>query len=166
MNLRILKKLSKRAAPLLRQLGDTRQQFTTGGEAGECSWNYCGFERKSYERVLGHRRDWLAHLDGIHATGATTGYYEPEWDDEPCWIALRNHVVESFGDWREVPGYEDESGCPRLEWVRLRRLPNPSAILRAVPELIEARRREEEKRKTLALARRVLKEDQGAACDT
>lgn len=148
MNLRILKKLSKRAAPLLRQLGDTREQFTTGGEAGECSWSYCGFERKSYERFLGQRRDWLAHMDGIQATGATTGYYEPEWDDEPCWIALRNHVIESFGDWREVPGTEDEGGCPRLEWVRFRRFPNPPAILQAVPELIESRRREEEKRKT------------------
>lgn len=123
MNLRILKKLSKRAAPLLVELGDDRQQF----HADKCD-NYTGLlirDRKHFERMRSPHGDpsgregsikrpardkhggyismWPPHSPrkGTIMVGATSGYYEPEWDEETAWEALSNRVHADLTDWSE-----------------------------------------------------------------
>jgi len=118
VNLRTLKKLSKRAAPLLPLLGDKREQFRA--EKGD---NYHGSiirDRKHFDRMRvpfaapaardgdikrpardGHG-GWIrmappSHpLKGTIMVGAVSGYYEPEWDEETAWDSLRGIVHWHF----------------------------------------------------------------------
>lgn len=119
MNLRILKKLSKRAAPLLAQLGDRREQF-----AARKDENYHGIlilARKHWERGRSVHPDVGRDLEiktpaadgkgwvylhppyhprkGTIMVGAVSGYYEPEWDEECAWTALENIVYWHFTDY-------------------------------------------------------------------
>lgn len=118
MNLRTLKKLSKKAAPFLPMLGDEREQFPA--ERGE---NYHGLrirDRKCWERSrchqsykghgneivsntrAGHRivmREPYHPLKGTIMVGSISGYYEPEWDEETAWGAMHNLVAMHFTDW-------------------------------------------------------------------
>ncbi|WP_419827640.1 hypothetical protein [Sphingomonas sp.] len=152
MNLRILKKLSKRAAPLLPLLGDHREQFLS--EAGD---NYHGLiihARKHWERCSSVHDERL-HGDGeivlrprcragtrfpyikLHQPyhpwpgtamiGSMEGYYEPEWSEESAWGALDQFVRFHFCDW-------DENGP-----APTRKLRNPSDVFRAADEMIAAR---------------------------
>ena len=150
MNLRTLKKLSKRAAPLLPLLGDDRRQFPA--ERGE---NYTGLvitARKHWERMRSVNADlWGEHeiktlakdgdgwirmssprhpRKGTIMVGALEGYYEPEWDEETAWEALQDIVFEEFTAWGE-----DECSLTR-------RLDTPSDILRAAESLVAARQSE------------------------
>jgi hypothetical protein len=144
MNLRILKKLSKRAARLLPLLGDGREQFRAD------RWdNYTGLLircRKHYERMRSRHATriregeikrpaadgkgfvamWPPHhpRKGTVMVGAVSGYYEPEWDEETAWEALLNRVHDHFTDWGE------ESATPT------RALPNPSAVFAAAAEIL------------------------------
>ena len=156
MNLRTLKKLSKRAAPLLPQLGDDRQQFPA--ERGD---NYTGriiWDRKHWERSNCHptyepisegeivyatragRRvvmRWPCHpRKGTVMVGAVSGYYEPEWDEETAWEALSKLVRMEFTDW--TPELADEMEPA----VLLRPLDTPSAIFRAAADLLASRTKE------------------------
>lgn len=128
MNLRILKKLSKRAAPLLVQLGDDRKQFRA--EHARLGQNYhglCGFPMKNWERSGCHPTyepaPWdagkIKHvtragrhmvlsepshpLKGTMMVGGMSGYYEPEWDEESAWGALDYLVRIHFTDWGAEP---------------------------------------------------------------
>lgn len=147
-NLRILKKLSKRAAPLLTRLGDHREQFRA-----EPHENYTGLiipDRKHFERFRSVHdqvcrqgetkwpaRDGRGGFIGMypphHPTagtvmvGATTGYYEPEWEEETAWEALETWVRHHF---MEYP--KDEDGVPTLT----RRLDTPSHVFAAAAEMI------------------------------
>jgi hypothetical protein len=112
VNLRILKKLSKRAAPLLLKLGDEQEQFRA--EKGE---NYHG-------AALPHPHP----LKGTMMAGGMSGYYEPEWSEECAWMALREQVYWHFTKYNEKT--ED------LEPTRELRL--PSQIFRAAEEMIAA----------------------------
>ncbi|MCI0999176.1 hypothetical protein HWD97_03670 [Ochrobactrum sp. C6C9] len=124
MNLRTLKKLSKRAAPLLLLLGDTREQF----KAKPHENYHHGFigERKHWERRRCHpsyegRNSWLhkrgaeilfttrqgrsmvmsppSHpRKGTVMVGSMVGYYEPEWDEQDAWSALEDFVMGHFCD--------------------------------------------------------------------
>ncbi len=125
VNLRTLKKLSKRAAPLLAALGDTREQFRA-----ERHDNYTSTlisERKHWDRSRCHasyepRNNWsgrqghevVAHTRSGHTlvlrppshprkgtvmVGAVSGYYEPEWDEETAWDSLLDLVHTHFTDW-------------------------------------------------------------------
>ncbi|WP_408585962.1 hypothetical protein [Novosphingobium sp.] len=125
MNLRILKKLSKRAAVYLPLLGDHREQFRS-----ERDDNYHGMHiraRKHFERCpsihtdtygndeiviaprsrAGHRWPYIKVRPPVHPrrgtimVGATTGYYEPEWDEECAWSALDKLVLCHFTDWSD-----------------------------------------------------------------
>ncbi|WP_438852624.1 hypothetical protein [Brevundimonas nasdae] len=150
MNLRTLKKLSKRAAPLLTLLGDDRRQFPA--ERGE---NYTGLvitARKHWERRRSVHPDlWGEHeiktpakdgdgwicisppghpRKGTIMVGALEGYYEPEWDEKTAWEALRDIVFIEFTDWGE-----DECSLTR-------RLDTPSDILRAAESLVATWQRE------------------------
>lgn len=144
MNLRILKKLSKRAAPLLPLLGDRREQFRA--ERWE---NYTGLlvrSRKHFERMRsahgqcihegeikrraadgnGFVAMWPPHhpRKGTVMVGAVSGYYEPEWDEETAWESLLNRVHDHFTDWSEEPA------------TPTRLLPTPSAVFAAAADML------------------------------
>ncbi|MBO9589578.1 hypothetical protein [Devosia sp.] len=128
MNLRILKKLSKRAAPLLVTLGDHREHFRAAhARTGDNYHGLIGFPRKNWERSpchptyqpTGTGRDRIrvttrrgramvlaepCHpLKGTAMVGAVSGYYEPEWDEETAWEALTRLVYTHFTDWCAYP---------------------------------------------------------------
>lgn len=174
MNLRILKKLSKRAAPLLAALGDGREQFPA--ERWEDYTSSCGHDRKHWEqrRVRypmeragdiyrkprngegmirlseQHIRPW----PGTIMLGWSVGYETPEREEDDAWTLLVREVRDHFTEMVEVEADDDDPDwfgpdhMPRLTCS----FPNPSAILRVVPELIEARRKEQEERQ----ARRIV----------
>lgn len=124
MNLRTLKKLSKRAAPYLPLLGDHRQQFRS--KRGD---NYHGMviaARKHWERMRCHpshrevieaerivytsragNRISMRHpfhpRKGTIMIGGMTGYYEPEWDEQAAWAALCDLIYCHFTDWCSEP---------------------------------------------------------------
>ena len=123
MNLRTLKKLSKRAAPLLPLLGDKREQFRADREGGHvdfiitdrkhwsrshCHPTYeaCGKELV-YTTRAGRRTVMRSPSDvrkGTVMVGAMSGYYEPEWSEETAYGALLNLVHVHFTDWStELP---------------------------------------------------------------
>lgn len=151
MNLRILKKLSKRAAPLLPLLGDRRGQFPAEAHA-----NYHGlliWARKHWERCPSVHTDCIRQGEYVTAprsragtrypyikvyppshpwagtvmVGETSGYYEPEWEEETAWEALDGLVRGHFCDW-------DENGP-----TPTRRFRNASDIFRAAHEMIRER---------------------------
>lgn len=152
MNLRTLKKLSKRAAPLLPLLGDHRQQFPSerGDNYGipfigdrkhwdrsHCHPTYEGWNGWSTPRgasilyVTRAGRHMVMRPPshprrGTVMVGATSGYYEPEWDEETAWIALVQLVHIEFTDWSE------DGATP------LRVFNSPSEVLRAAEEMAKA----------------------------
>lgn len=160
MNLRVLKKLSKRAAPYLPLLGDARKQFVA-----EPFENYHGLvisAKKHWERSEAVHGDVFRAYEGAYAiapmcrvgtrlpfihikppshpwagtimVGAMEGYYEPEWDEETAWGALCKMVFAEFTDW-DAYVREDVSGR-----ILTRRLRTPADILRAADDMINARR--------------------------
>ncbi|MEQ6328131.1 hypothetical protein VLF92_07335 [Pseudomonas chengduensis] len=160
MNLRILKKLSKRAAPLLAAIGDGRKQFPA--ERGEDYTSCRGHDRKHWER---NRYPNPSHWEGdIHVkprsgqgiivlslrhicpwpgtvmVGWSSGYYEPEWEEEDAWTLLAQDVRDHWTDYRELPPVTiDDMDFPDYEIAILRRFRNPSQILKAAHELVELR---------------------------
>lgn len=148
MNLRILKKLSKRAAPLLPLLGDVREQFRADDDCG-----YVGLQlmdRTCWERGRSvHNRTIREHeikkpaadgngwirmappdmaARGTLMVGSTCGYYEPEWYEESAWEALQNIVRAEFTNWECADGP-----------ILTRRLRTPSDVLKAAADLIRWR---------------------------
>ena len=153
MNLRILKKLSKRAAQLLPLLGDNRKQFRA-----EKADSYTGLlirDRACWERGRSVHGDtirqlerkkpaadgsgwvWMAPpchpLKGTVMVGAVSGYYEPEWDEQTAWEALQQIVYDRFTDYRCDAGDDDVIA------ILTRRLDSPSDIFRAARDLVEPR---------------------------
>jgi hypothetical protein len=142
MNLRIIKKLSKRAAPLLTRLGHTEEPFRA--EKWE---NYHGInpeliDRKHWERmrslnggvVFGWIKKrpakgdhWIAIIPPAHAlkgtimVGRMSGYYEPEWEEQCAYIALCNLVADYFTE------YDEEAN----ELTITRDLSSPSLVFAA-----------------------------------
>lgn len=154
MNLRILKKLSARAAPLLPLLGDTRQQFPAieGNnyhgtvirdrkcwDRSRCHPTYTGHgEAIVYTTRAGRRmvmRPPHHPLAGTIMVGGMSGYYEPEWDEECAWLALANLVWWHFTDWGDQV---DSDGLPVP--IRTRRLRTPSDIFRGAADMLAERR--------------------------
>lgn len=145
-NLRILKKLSKKAAPLLAVLGDSREQFPA--EDGNACIGIILKDRKHFARGRSCHADLISQgeikkpaADGrgwvwmrppygpredTIMVGSMVGYYEPEWEEESAWEALHSLVVALCTKW---PTDIDET--PTLT----RRLDSPSDILRAAREL-------------------------------
>lgn len=117
MNLRILKKLSKRAAPLLPLLGDGRQQFAADPDDS----GYISTKVESRDK-------YPMALKGTIMVGGMSGYYEPEWDEESAWCALRQLVHWHF---IEVDG-------ETLKVTPTRRLRTPSEIFKAAHEMLGA----------------------------
>ena len=114
MNLRILKKLSKRAAPLLAHFQPNGELFLAARDE-----NYIGStvitERKHWDRMRsvhadcsGDReiktpardgRGWVymcppsTPLKGTPMVGGMSDYYEPEWEERTAWEELRECVT-------------------------------------------------------------------------
>lgn len=155
MNLRILKKLSKRAAPLLPLLGDPREQFRARKDE-----NYIGRmirDRTCWDRSRCHpshtseslgggcivfrtRRGHavvMCHpshpLKGTVMVGAVTGYYEPEWDEEDAWSSLCALVACHFTDWEvELASWNSDTPVSSLT----RDLSTPSLMLAAAADIV------------------------------
>jgi hypothetical protein len=168
MNLRILKKLSKRAAPLLAALGVTDKQFPA--ERWEDYTESSGHDRKHRERRRARHPMEPRHTDihlkprrgqgvvvlseahlhpwpGTIMLGWNVGYETPEWEENDAWSILERTVLDHWTEYREVDVDEDV-GHVGYALIIHRRFRNPSDIFRAVPEVVEARRREVEKRQT------------------
>lgn len=145
MNLRILKKLSKRAAPLLAALGDQREQFPA--ERWESYTSTTGHDRKHWTRNASihsepmfrsdlhylpkHGLRYVAMREPVHPlkgtvmVGEMVGYYEREWEEETAWESLLTRVNEHFTAWtRNGPVWHG----PRLD--------TPTRVLKAAREII------------------------------
>ncbi|MCB1534887.1 MAG: hypothetical protein KDJ44_09215 [Rhodoblastus sp.] len=148
MNLRILKKLSKRAAPLLPLLGDHREQFPA--ERGANYMSTLILDRKHFERMRSLNPDCLFERDmkwpardgrgwiratppahpwpGTVMVGSMVGYEEPEWDEETAWCALVALVMAHFTDW-DTAAATDEPPVPTRD------LSTPSLIFEAARDM-------------------------------
>lgn len=151
MNLRILKKLSKRAAPLLPLLGDDRKQFRA--ERFDNFTNTLITDRKHWERhctvwkspepntpgriFFTTRTGRIAYMTnhyvhprkGTIMVGAVSGGEEPEWDEETAWDSLREIV------WWHFVHYDGTQDSP----VQRRSLRTPAEVFAAAAEIITSR---------------------------
>lgn len=143
MNLRILKKLSKRAAPLVVALGDSRERFKSEKWEGENPYSRQAFERKHWRRCQArypidgdpkymprHGKQWIVFrepsspLKGTEMFGSMDGYYEPEWGDKPAWAVLTEYVLSETTDWNTE------------ELRATRHFSNPSEILAFARQMV------------------------------
>lgn len=92
MTPRILKKLSKRAIPMLQILGDTRQQFISGRSDSDT-----GIMLRRARR--NRRRSFSFPLKGTPMIGALIGHEEPEWEEETVWEAVSAEMARSAGEY-------------------------------------------------------------------
>lgn len=151
MNLRVLKKLSKRAAPFLPLFGDHREQFRA--LKGESYHGMAGFPLKNWVRSPCHptyepapwdcerfRKDTVdgrsivisePHhpLKGTIMVGGMSGYFEREWSEETAWGSLREIVRWHFTEYDKVSGDLEPT----------RRLDTPSQVFRAAQDMIAER---------------------------
>ncbi|MGR5294780.1 hypothetical protein ACPV5U_08740 [Vibrio mediterranei] len=111
MNPRIFKKLTQRAAKALKAknhvqyLEEVVQTEEDSGPEIKCGFKW---ELKSYYRKARELKYWSAWnvrtLNGTTGFGATSGYYEPEWDDNDALSMVMDAVFESFTDWENYDG--------------------------------------------------------------
>lgn len=153
MNLRTLKKLSKRAAPYLELLGDHRKQFPA--RKGENYTDRVILDRKHWERgrsvhdeTFGDYEIKTPARDGqgwvyLHAprhprkgtimVGETSGYYEPEWSEATAYEALVGLV-----DIETIEIVYDDEGEPDFASPVARF--TPSVVFRIADRLVAERR--------------------------
>lgn len=151
MNLRILKKLCKRAAPLLPLLGDKRGQFKCEKGDGCIGLKTKHYDRKNWERMsVNHEgkpyrgikfkaksgKHWVIifpptnPLKGTIVVGSMCGYEEPEWEEETAWGALRGVVAERFCD------IKYNQITDKFEYKRTRDLRSIASVFKAANDLI------------------------------
>lgn len=127
MNPRILKKLTRKAEPIIISLGLIKglERVVAGPVDGDIE-NTVRVDRKYRWRYRGGKISaYFTQLPGTVGYGGMSGYYEPEWWDMCAWSMLKEFVFDSFSDWDKP----DESGWPENKCPRkLKR--NPAAILR------------------------------------
>lgn len=160
MNLRILKKLSKRAMPLLSELGLARNHWLPEDGEGEIR-HLMGFDRKHMERHrcsnpdliygggeklirLARRpisgRAFIAMIEpsepwaGTPSITWSSSYESYECDGETAWEHLEIHVRDAVTDY-EVTG-DAEAGDTDYRIVVRERLRHPSDVLRKARELV------------------------------
>lgn len=157
MNLRTLKKLSKRAAPLLPLLGDRREQYPA--ELGGSSVGTLIGARKHWDRFRCHpghepRNDYSTARGaplkrqtraggyivlrppnearkGTIMVGGPDGGETPEWSEETAWEALTELVWWHFAEW--------DAG--RKDLVPTRTFRSPRDYLRAADQITADHRR-------------------------
>ena len=161
MNLRVLKKLSKRAAPYLPLLGDNRQQFRAEPFdnyhglviSAKKHWDRCeslhaeAFRSYEGEYVIAPACRQGARYPYIHVrppshpwagtimVGGMQGYYQPEWEEQTAWESLCAMVFGEFTDW-EAYARDDHTGR-----ILTRRLRTPADVFRAADEMVADGRR-------------------------
>jgi hypothetical protein len=154
MNLRILKKLSKRAAPLLPLLGDTREQYPAKKEDSFVSvsiYDWKHWERMRakfpFERDMKRRpkdgHDWIVMRSpsfawpGTAMVGSMCGYEEPEWEEETAWESLRSMIYWEFVEWNDVADATGDAEWPTP--VCKRDLSTPTLVFAAAREVLAKR---------------------------
>lgn len=103
MNPRILKKLSKKAAPLVARLTQLERFETCSGEDIDCNQR---MDRKHWERFRGRVNDrgyFIAKKNTV-GFGCMSGYEEPEWEELDAYSHLKNLVAVHFTDWGQCDG--------------------------------------------------------------
>ncbi len=127
MNPRILKKLTRKAEPIIIRLGLTKGlERVLSGHDGDLEQTV-RVDRKHHWRYRGGKfSQHFSQLAGTVGYGGMSGYYEPEWYDRCCWSMLKDFVFESFTDWENYHGHTGwpDNKCPR----KLKR--NTAAILK------------------------------------
>lgn len=134
MNPRILKKLTKKAEPIIVALGLTKHyERCVSGPDFEIE-TYCQVDRKYRWRCRdGSVSRYFNQLPGTVGYGRVRGYDEPEWSDNCCWSILKHYVFESFTDWDNFHGEGwPKNHCPR----KLKR--NPAEILKYARSLVQS----------------------------
>ena len=98
MNSRILKKLCKRAANH-KSAFKYLEIITEGNDPVK----HRGFDRKHLERWQGssNKHGYISFFRNTISFGASSGYYEPEWEDRPAYFILKDLYCESMTDWNE-----------------------------------------------------------------
>ncbi len=76
---------------------------------------------------------------GTIMVGATSGYYEPEWDEECAYVALQNIVFGHFTDWDVAFFDGDVDELPDTRPLITRDLSSPSLIFAAAADIIKER---------------------------
>lgn len=154
MNLRILKKLSKRAAPLLAKLGDDRDQFRARHpNKDSCHIGIRINDRKHWERgwsahntiifdeIKWPARDgkgWLymrppsSPRKGTIMVGSMRGYYEPEWEEQSAYEALLDLMHSAAFECCEHEPDPDDG----YSSVMALDLSTPAKLFKAAQELI------------------------------
>lgn len=139
MNPRIFKKLTKKAALIIDQLGccSTHQKVTVGEHDFESVETSVKADLKHRDRWWKDKQRGRRHfrqLNGTVGYGCVSGYYEPEWEDSCAWSILHNHVIDSFTDWKNFDGDGwPENHCPR------RIKSSPAGIFRHAKYLVLAK---------------------------
>lgn len=127
MNPRILKKLTRKAEPIIICLGLTAGlERVLSGTDGDLEQTV-QVDRKHRMRYRGGKVSrHFSQLPGTVGYGGMSGYFEPEWSDRCSWSMLKEFVIESFTDWESYRGHTGwpDNNCPR----KLKR--NPAAILK------------------------------------
>ena len=109
MNPRIFKKLTKKAAVIIDQLGccNNLHKVVVDVHDVESVETYVKADLKHRDRWFKDKqygRRQFTQLSGTVGYGCVSGYYEQEWEDSCAWSILRNHIIESFTDWKNFHG--------------------------------------------------------------
>lgn len=119
MNSRILKKLSKKAMPLLEQLGCLKGMQTGVTDGFDSSWQLAKCDRKHLKRFRGKSRDWVREFAGTPWVGHNDSY-SGEWDDRSAWQYL-NDIISGAN---MTDGWDGEGDWPPCRF----KLRNPSDV--------------------------------------
>ena len=137
MNPRIFKKLTKKAALLIDKLGccKHKHKVVVGVHDAESIETHVKADLKHRDRWYKDKQYGRCHftqLSGTVGYGCVSGYYEQEWEDSCAWSILRNHVVDSFTDWKDFKGEGfPDNNCPKKVKA------NPAGIFRHAKSLLD-----------------------------
>lgn len=157
MNLRILKKLSKRAVPFIEKeryqkdclfKAEREDNYTHTGRHDRKHWKRSRYKHeisfskhdistkaKDGNGFINLSQHYIHPWKGTDMVGWTSGYEEPEWEEETAWDYLKNLVFIETVDYVDIPGTEDECGCPEHKLVYTRKLNNPRDYFKAMKDL-------------------------------
>ena len=119
MNPRIHKKLTKKAAIIIDQIGQWKHLHKVivdvdGVESVETNVKVDLKHRDRWFKDKHKARREFKQLAGTVGYGCVSGYEYSEWEDSCAWSILRNYIIESFTDWGSFSGEGwPENHCPR-----------------------------------------------------
>lgn len=130
MNPRILKKLSKRADPIVRKLV-TIDRFVINDSRDRQIDSSQRMEKKHWERwgKKPNRYGYFKALMGTVGYGKMQGYYEREWEENDAYSILKNLVADHFTDWESFDYESDEYPKCSIN------ISNPSVVFEAAKQL-------------------------------